>query len=54
VEKKQYGRTYMGLQRSTFLIDTQGKIAAVWPKVSVKGHVAEVAAKVRELKQSDD
>ena len=49
VEKKQYGRTYMGLQRSTFLIDKQGKIAAVWPKVSVAGHVAEVAAKVREL-----
>lgn len=51
VKKKQYGRTYMGLQRSTFLIDKQGKIAAVWPKVSVKGHVAEVAAKVRELTQ---
>lgn len=49
VEKKQYGRTYMGLQRSTFLIDKQGKIAAVWPKVTVDGHVAEVAETVREL-----
>ncbi len=49
VEKKQYGRTYMGLQRATFLIDKQGKIAAAWPKVKVDGHVAEVAEKVREL-----
>lgn len=49
VEKKQYGRTYMGLQRATFLIDKQGRIAAVWPKVSVKGHAAEVAAKLTEI-----
>lgn len=49
VEKKQYGRTYMGIQRATFLIDKQGKIAAVWPRVNVKGHVAEVAAKLQEL-----
>lgn len=49
VEKKQYGRTYMGIQRATFLIDKRGKIAAVWPKVSVKGHAAEVAAKLQEL-----
>jgi peroxiredoxin Q/BCP len=51
VEKKQYGRAYMGLQRATFLIDKQGKIAAVWPKVKVDGHAAEVAAKVRELSE---
>jgi peroxiredoxin Q/BCP len=49
VEKKRYGRTYMGTQRATFLIDKRGKIAAVWPNVSVKGHVAEVAEKLREL-----
>jgi peroxiredoxin Q/BCP len=49
VEKKNYGKTYMGLQRATFLIDKQGKIAAVWPKVSVKGHVAKVAEKLAEL-----
>ncbi|REJ74417.1 MAG: thioredoxin-dependent thiol peroxidase [Planctomycetota bacterium] len=49
VEKKNYGKTYMGLQRSTFLIDKRGKIAAVWPKVKVKGHVAEVAEKLQEL-----
>jgi thioredoxin-dependent peroxiredoxin len=49
VKKQQYGRTYMGLQRSTFLIDRRGKIAAVWPRVSVKGHVAEVLHKLKNL-----
>lgn len=49
VEKKNYGKTYMGVQRATFLIDKEGKIAAVWPKVTVAGHVDEVAAKVAEL-----
>jgi thioredoxin-dependent peroxiredoxin len=49
VEKKNYGKTYMGLQRATFLIDKQGKIAAVWPKVKVKGHVDEVREKLQEL-----
>ena len=49
VEKKNYGKTYMGLQRSTFLIDKQGKLVAVWPKVKVKGHVDEVAAALAEL-----
>lgn len=41
-EKKMYGRTFMGVIRSTFLIDPDGKLAAVWPKVRVKGHVAKV------------
>lgn len=49
VEKKNYGKTYMGIQRATFLIDKKGKIAAVWPKVKVKGHVDEVAEKLAEL-----
>lgn len=49
VEKKNYGKTYMGIQRATFLIDKRGKIAAVWPKVKVAGHVDEVAAAVKEL-----
>lgn len=49
VEKKQYGRTYMGIQRATFLIDKRGKVAAAWPKVSVKGHAAEVAERLGEL-----
>lgn len=50
VEKQNYGKKYMGLQRATFLIDKQGKIAAAWPKVKVNGHVDEVAAKLAELK----
>lgn len=49
VEKSNYGKKYMGLQRATFLIDKQGKIAAVWPKVKVAGHVAEVAEALSHL-----
>lgn len=44
VEKNMYGKKYMGIQRATFLIDENGKFAAIWPKVSVKGHVEEVLA----------
>ena len=49
VEKSMYGRKYMGIDRSTFLIDPQGKIARVWRKVKVPGHVAEVLAAVKAL-----
>jgi peroxiredoxin Q/BCP len=49
VEKKNYGKTYLGIQRATFLIDKQGKIAAVWPKVKVAGHAAEVAQAIENL-----
>lgn len=48
-EKSMYGKKYMGVERTTFLIDPQGKIAAVWNKVSVTGHVKEVLAKIKEL-----
>jgi thioredoxin-dependent peroxiredoxin len=48
VEKNMYGRKSMGIQRATFLIDKRGKIAAVWPKVKVAGHVEEVVAKLKE------
>ena len=41
-EKSMYGRKYMGIQRSTFVIDEKGKIAAIYDKVKVNGHVAEV------------
>ena len=41
-EKKNYGRTYMGIERSTFLIDKKGKVAKVWRKVKVNGHVEAV------------
>ena len=49
VEKNMYGRKYMGIERTTFLIDTEGKIAAIWNKVKVKGHVEEVQAALTEL-----
>jgi thioredoxin-dependent peroxiredoxin len=42
VEKSMYGKKYMGIERSTFLIGADGKIAAVWSKVKVPGHVDEV------------
>ena len=42
VEKVNYGRKFMGIQRATFLIDPDGRIAQVWPKVKAQGHAAEV------------
>jgi peroxiredoxin Q/BCP len=50
VEKSMYGRKYMGMERSTFLIDGKGKIAKVWRKVSVTGHAAEVMAAAKGVK----
>jgi len=49
VEKNMYGRKYMGIQRATFLIDAFGKIAQVWPKVKVKGHVSAVLEAAQAL-----
>jgi peroxiredoxin Q/BCP len=46
-EKSMYGKTFMGIQRATFLIDESGKIAHIWPKVSVDGHSAEVMAAIK-------
>ena len=48
-EKSMYGKKYMGVQRSTFLIDPQGKVAFAWPNVKVKDHVREVGEKLKEL-----
>lgn len=47
--KKLYGREYMGLVRSTFLIDAKGKLVRQWLKVKVKGHADEVLSEVKEL-----
>ena len=44
VEKSMYGRKYMGVERSTFLIGPDGKIEKIWRKVKVPGHAAEVLA----------
>ncbi len=49
VEKSMYGRKYMGVERTTFLIGADGKIAQVWRKVKVPGHVAEVLEAARKI-----
>jgi peroxiredoxin Q/BCP len=48
-EKQMYGRAFMGIVRTTYLIDANGTIARVWDKVKVKGHVDDVLAAVRSL-----
>ncbi len=48
-EKSLYGRKFMGIARMTFLIGPDGRIAQVWPKVSVKGHAEEVLAAAKAL-----
>ncbi|WP_373457414.1 peroxiredoxin [Pseudogemmobacter lacusdianii] len=48
-EKKLYGRAFMGMVRSTFLIDADGKIAQIWSPVKVKGHVEAVLAATEAL-----
>jgi len=50
VEKSRYGRKYMGIERTTFLIDGNGKIAKVWRKVQVDGHAADVMAAAQGMK----
>ena len=49
VEKSMYGRSYMGVDRSTFLIDGGGRVARAWRKVKVPGHAEEVLEAAREL-----
>ena len=48
-EKKMYGKTFMGMVRSTYLVDADGKIARVWPKVKVSGHAEEVLAVAKQI-----
>jgi peroxiredoxin Q/BCP len=48
-EKSMYGKTYMGIERTTFLIDGNGEIVRVWPKVKVEGHAEDVLAAVKAL-----
>jgi len=49
VLKKLYGKEYMGVERSTFIIDPKGTISAVWRKVQVKGHVAKVMEEIERI-----
>lgn len=48
-EKKNYGKTFMGIVRSTFLFDRDGRVVHVWPSVKVDGHADKVLARAREL-----
>ena len=48
-EKSLYGRLFMGMHRTTYLVDTEGRIARVWRKVKVKGHAAEVLEAAKAL-----
>ena len=49
VEKSMYGRKYMGIDRSTFLIDKDGVVRGIWHKVKVRGHVDEVLKAAKAL-----
>ncbi|MEM6827615.1 MAG: peroxiredoxin [Pseudomonadota bacterium] len=48
-EKQMYGKTYMGMVRSTYLVGADGTIAQIWPKVKVKGHAEEVLAAAKAI-----
>jgi peroxiredoxin Q/BCP len=48
-EKSMYGRKFMGIARTTFLIDADQRIARIWPKVSIAGHAEEVLAAAKAL-----
>ena len=50
-EKSMYGKKYMGIERSTFLIDPNGKIVYVWRNVKVSGHVQEVLEILKQIQQ---
>ncbi len=52
VEKSMYGRKYMGIERATYLIDAEGKIAHIWRKVSVTDHVEDVLKVFKELRKA--
>jgi thioredoxin-dependent peroxiredoxin len=49
VQKSMYGKTYMGIERTTFLIDKNGVIRQIWRKVKVEGHVSDVLSQVKAL-----
>lgn len=51
IQKSMFGKKYMGIERATFLIDPEGKIAQIWPKVSVIGHAMSVLKEIEKLKE---
>ena len=53
-EKQMYGKRYMGVARITYVVDPEGGVARVWPKVKAEGHAEEVRAALAELQESSD
>jgi peroxiredoxin Q/BCP len=53
-EKKNYGRTYMGILRSSYLVDPDGRIATAWPSVKAEGHADQVLEALRAAKATRD
>lgn len=51
--KKNFGKEYMGIVRSTFIIDPEGRLVKEWTKVKVKGHAEEVLTAIKELQSAD-
>jgi peroxiredoxin Q/BCP len=51
-EKKNYGRTYMGIVRSSYLVDPDGKVATAWPKVKADGHAAQVLEAIQAARSA--
>ncbi len=51
VEKSMYGKKYMGIERTTFLVDKNGKIKKIWPKVKVENHSKEVLEAVKDISE---
>ncbi len=49
-EKSMYGKKYMGIERTTFIIDENGKIENIFPKVKVAGHIDEILKSIKEMK----
>ena len=49
VKKSMYGKSFMGVQRSSYLIDVNGRIVNIWPKVKVEGHAQDVLASIKAL-----
>lgn len=53
VEKAMYGRTYMGMERTTILTDAHGRVATIWPRVKVRDHAATALESVRAAQRSN-
>jgi peroxiredoxin Q/BCP len=51
--KKMFGKEYMGVVRSTFLVDSEGKVIHIWPKVKVTGHADEILGIIKEKKEGE-